>query len=454
MQYLAPTNIFEGVVQLNQAPTADSHAVTRAFMRGDVISAIHADSANYAEVAVVGGVKQLKIKPLTITDVQVDTTAATLAAWITANYTGSEKQEGDIIVLTGVSGRSETYIYNGGTAGTAADWAEIKGGDPQAAEVRGFFSASSGINYDSGTGAFTADSGEIRSLFQAGSGLSYNSGNGTFALNVDSDGISEGSSNLYFTDARARGAVSAGTGLSYNSGTGVFALNVDSDGISEGSSNLYFTDARARGAISLKSGAVLSYNSGTGQLDLQPSVVRSQVSAGAGLSYNSGTGAFALNVDTDGISEGSNNLYFTDARARGAVSAGTGLSYNSGSGQFALNVDTDGINEGSSNQYFTQARARASVSADGAATNLLEYNSGTGAILVSKSKFRAKFAPQNLTANTFATLNHGLGEKLVHVSGYDSSGNLVQLDVQLTDANNLKVKSVINQSNLEIIVSI
>lgn len=43
---------------------------------------------------------------------------------------------------------------------------------------------------------------------------------------VDTDSISEGSTNLYYTDTRVRGAVSitAGTGLSYNSGTGVFAL--------------------------------------------------------------------------------------------------------------------------------------------------------------------------------------------------------------------------------------
>ena len=53
--------------------------------------------------------------------------------------------------------------------------------------------------------------------------------------------------------------------------------------------------------------------------------------------------------------------------------------------------------------------------------------------MVSKSKFRAKFAPQNLTANTFATLNHGLGEKLVHVSGYDSMQRDIVEDHQRYD---------------------
>jgi hypothetical protein len=59
-----------------------------------------------------------------------------------------------------------------------------------------------------------------------------------------------------------------------------------------------------------------------------------------------------------------------------------------------------------------------------------------------------------LTANTFATLNHGLGKKIVHVSAYDSDGNLVQLDVQLVDTNNVKVKSVINVTGAQIVVSL
>lgn len=43
-----------------------------------------------------------------------------------------------------------------------------------------------------------------------------------FALN--SDNVTEGVANLFFTNARARASVSNGTGLDYNSGTGVFSL--------------------------------------------------------------------------------------------------------------------------------------------------------------------------------------------------------------------------------------
>jgi hypothetical protein len=45
-------------------------------------------------------------------------------------------------------------------------------------------------------------------------------------LAVNTDGLAEGSTNQYFTNTRARGALSgsSGTGLSYNSGTGTFSL--------------------------------------------------------------------------------------------------------------------------------------------------------------------------------------------------------------------------------------
>jgi len=44
---------------------------------------------------------------------------------------------------------------------------------------------------------------------------------GVGAITLDTDDIVEGSSNLYYTDARARAALSAGTGISYNSTSGV-----------------------------------------------------------------------------------------------------------------------------------------------------------------------------------------------------------------------------------------
>jgi protein-disulfide isomerase-like protein with CxxC motif len=460
MQFLAPTNVFEGVVQLNQAPSADNHAVTKAYLEANAVVGIAADSANYVEFVTVNGQKQIKLKPLTITDVSVDTVATSLSAWITANYqNGNEKQEGDIIILTAVSGRAQTFIHNGGTAGDATDFAELEGADVSDAEVRAALSASAGIDYNSATGEFTANQGEIRGFFAAGSGLSYDDANGTFSLNVDSDGISEGVSNLYFTQARSRGSISvSGAGIAYDSATGVISLAVGSDDITE-ENQLFFTEARSRGALSVATLTndiqLMQYNATTGQMAVPLSLVFGQFSAGQGLAWDGG-GEFQLDANTDDIAEltGATNKWFTDARARGAISVGAGLAYNQASGQIALAASSDNLSEGTSNLFFTEARAKAVISADPATGNLAQYDSSTGEILVDIADFRKEFAPQNLTANTWATLNHGLGKKIVHVSAYDSSGNLVQLDVQLVDSNNVKVKSVINVTGAEIVVSL
>ena len=459
MEFFSPQNVFKGQVSIEGAISADNHAVTKQYLEANAVVGIATDSANYAELVTVDGEKQLKLKPLTITDVSVDTTATSLSNWIASNYTeGNEKQEGDIIVLTNVSGRAQTFIHNGGTAGDANDWAEIEGADVTDSEIRGALSASSGVNYNSATGAFTADQAEIRAFFAAGTGLAYDNSNGTYSLNVDSDGISEGSANLYYTDARSRGAISvSGNGIAYNSSTGVISLAVGSDDITEESGNLFFTNARSRGALSVGAAGgedvqLLTYNSTSGAMSVLLSDVFNEFTAGTGLSFDGGE--YSLNATTSNVAEGS-RLYYTDARSRGAISVtGDGISYNSSTGVISLAVGSDDITEESGNLFFTDARSRSAISADSNAGNMLTYNSSTGAILVNKTSFRSTFAPQNLAANTFTTLNHGLGEKIVHVSAYDSSGNLIQLDVQLTDANNCKVKSINAVTGLEIVVSL
>lgn len=454
MQFLAPTNVFEGVVQLNQAPTADNHAVTRAYLKANSVVGIAADSANYAELVTVDGEKQLKIKPLTITDVSVDTVAADLSAWITANYqTGQEKQEGDIIVLTAVSGRAQTWIHNGGSAGTAADFTEIEGANVTDAEIRASLSASAGIDFNASTGQFTADQGEIRGFFSAGTGLSYDSANGAFELNTDTDGISEGATNLYFTDARAQAAISVtGAGLSYTAGQ--IQLTAKTDDIAEGLTNLYFEEQRVWDSLGVASvqapdKQMIQFDSALGLFNLQLSNIFAEFSAGVGLAFSAGE--FSLSASTDNISEGS-NLFYTDARAQAAITVGQGL--NKVGGLITLQANTDDIAEGSTNLYFEAQRVYDALGVSSDTDELLAYDSTKGEYSLLMSKFRKEFAPQSLTANTWATLNHGLGKKITHVSCYDASGNLVQVDVQLIDANNCKVKSAINLTNAEIVVSI
>ena len=127
--------------------------------------------------------------------------------------------------------------------------------------------------------------------------------------------------------------------------------NHDTDNLSEGSSNLYFTNARARSAISASGD--ISYNSSTG-------VISFTASAAPVTSVNSETGAVVL--DTGDIAE-SGNLYYTDARARAAISEGsTQLSYNSGTGVLTFSQgNSDTVSEGSSNLYYTDTRVATKI---------------------------------------------------------------------------------------------
>ena len=96
------------------------------------------------------------------------------------------------------------------------------------ARARAAVSASSatGVSYNSSTGTFSL--GGIPNSSLSNNSITINGSavalGGTRTL--DTDAVGEGSTNLYHTTARARGAVSAtaGTGISYNSSTGAFSL--------------------------------------------------------------------------------------------------------------------------------------------------------------------------------------------------------------------------------------
>ena len=77
------------------------------------------------------------------------------------------------------------------------------------------------ISYD-GAGAFSTDATQ----FTASSHVVWDAK----LAAADTDDLSEGSSNLYYTDARVRAAVSAGNGLDFNSGTGEFSVDIHSGG--------------------------------------------------------------------------------------------------------------------------------------------------------------------------------------------------------------------------------
>jgi len=448
-RFLAPEVTFEGLIKQNGTVSEDAHVITRGYLHGNVLNGIHPDSANYASVVSDNGVDKLKIDPLTITSVTVNSTEADLADFITNVYTGSNFQEGDIVFLTSPS-PTEAYIHNGGTAGTANDWELVNSGLSDA-QIRSKLSASAGVNYNSSTGEFTADQGEIKAFFSAGTGLAY--ADGEFSLDATSDQITEGSNNLFFTVARVDNHLSGGTGINYNEG--VISFDGSTDDVSEGA-NLYYTDARSRGALSLATVAgpdsqLLSYNDTTGVLSLPASDVHGVFQAGQGLTF--ANGVYDLDANTDDIAqlEGATNKFYDDALVDAHLSGGTAIGYNAG--VISFTGDTDDVAEGS-NLYYTDQRVRNAVQADTDPGNLLTFDSATGDMLVALSQFRKGFQNQSLTANTGLVLTHNLGERLVHVSAMDGSGNKVDLEVVYTSTSQVTVKSVQNLTGIDIAVSI
>lgn len=156
--------------------------------------------------------------------------------------------------------------------------------------------------------------------------------------------------------------------------TVVGGLASTTDDITEGITNLYYTDTRARSAISVEGAG--SYDTSTGVITVTGGVT----------SVNTQTGAVELT--TTDINEGT-NLYYTDARVRLAITAGTNINYDSATGIISstsavesvngqtgtVALITDDVTEGA-NQYYTDSRARAAISASGD----LSYDPSTGII--------------------------------------------------------------------------
>ena len=198
-----------------------------------------------------------------------------------------------------------------------------------------------------------------------------NDGSTYYSIATSTDGLAEGSTNLYFTNARADARIAAATTSDLTEGTNLYYTDArfdnrlsgkNTDNLTEGSSNLYFTNERAQDAV----GGIIT---GSGNISA---------------TYDDAAGTITVSeaLTTTDITEG-DNLYFTNERVDdrvGAIMSGSGnisVTYNDSAGTITIAeaLTTTDIAEGD-NQYFTTARARAALSASGD----ISYNSSTGVI--------------------------------------------------------------------------
>lgn len=148
------------------------------------------------------------------------------------------------------------------------------------------------------------------------------------SLTLDTDDVGEGSSNLYYTDARARASISVtdagGDGsLAYNNSTGVISYTGPSA-------------SEARAHISATTATGVTYDSGTGVVALASIPNSALANSAVTVNSNSVSLGASITLDTDDVGEGSTNLYYTDSRSRAALSGSGGVVYNSSTGAFTL----------------------------------------------------------------------------------------------------------------------
>ena len=164
--------------------------------------------------------------------------------------------------------------------------------------------------------------------------------------NHDTDTLTEGSANLYYTDERVDDRISslfvAGTNVAftYDDVANTFTIDAtpsasgfnlsanDTDDLSEGTTNLYYTTTRFDTRLGTKT--------------------TDDLTEGTNLYYTNQRVDAYINssIDTDDVSEGASNLYYTTTRA------------NTDFDTRIATKTTDDLTEGS-NLYYTDVRARA-----------------------------------------------------------------------------------------------
>ena len=163
--------------------------------------------------------------------------------------------------------------------------------------------------------------------------------------NHDTDALTEGSSNLYYTDERVddriNALVQAGTNVSvvYDDVANTFTINAtatgsgydlsanDTDDLAEGTNNLYYTTTRFDTRLATKTtddlnegASNLYYTNQRVDAYINASITTDDVSEGTNLYYTAVRDTAQFNTDlatktTDDLTEGA-NLYYTDVRAR------------------------------------------------------------------------------------------------------------------------------------------
>ena len=135
----------------------------------------------------------------------------------------------------------------------------------------------------------------------------------------------------------------------------------DTNDIAEGSSNLYYTDARVKTKLNAETVISGSVQVNANTITNFDSNVKDKLNVEDVVSGSAQITSLP-SVDTDDLTEGSSNLYYTDTRVKTKLNTETVVS---GSTQINLNhLDTDDLAEGSTNLYYTNTRVKTKLNTE------------------------------------------------------------------------------------------
>jgi hypothetical protein len=244
----------------------------------------------------------------------------------------------------------------------------------------------------------------VAALIDGGTGISatYNDAGNLLSLAVDfgeinTDNLTEGSTNRFHTQARVRNAFTYGTGIQHDGsgGLSVTQSDINTDNVTEGSTNIFFTNARTRGALSASGD--LGYNASTGVFSFtERTDAEVNGLADARIALNVGTNLDLSNQDTGDLAEGT-NLYYTNARADARIALQVGANLD------ISNQSTSDLSEGT-NLYFTNARADARADARIAASDTNNLSEGSNNLYYTDARADARIAN---AAGNYATAAQG-----------------------------------------------